>query len=179
MTLVLLLAPAMTMWGQKVNKKFSTTTQMFLGEMKHQEEQPKAGPRRAAEYRLPDDLIASEPQRLIAKPDTVAGVAYIPCFIHLKDAGDLDAVRALGVEVQETFDGLDFVTARVPVKQLYALADIDNVTQIKVARLMRPQTDEARRLTNVNDVLIPSPGAIAAGVSSQFDGTGVVAAWSR
>ena len=174
MTLVLLLAPAMTMWGQKVNKKFSTTTQMFLGELKQQEEQPKAGPRRAAEYRLPDDLIASEPQRLIAKPDTVAGVAYIPCFIHLKDAGDLGAVRALGVEVQETFDGLDFVTARVPVKQLYALADIDNVTQIKVARLMRPQTDEARRLTNVNDVLIPSPGAIAAGVSSQFDGTGVV-----
>ena len=51
MTLVLILTPAMTMWGQKVNKKFSTTTQMFLGEMKHQEGKLKAGPRRAAEYR--------------------------------------------------------------------------------------------------------------------------------
>ena len=174
MTFVLIMAPAMTVWSQKVNKKFSTTTQMFLRELQQQEEQPTTGPRRAAERRLPDDLIASQPQRLIARPDTVAGVAYIPCFIHLKDAGDLSAVRALGIEVQETFDGLDFVTARVPVKQLNALADIDNVTQIKVARLMRPTTDEARRQTNVNDVLIPSPDAIAAGVTSQFDGTGVV-----
>ena len=174
MTLALLLAPAVTMWGQKASEKFSTTTQMFLNELKQQEEKPTAGPRRAAKRRLPDDLIVSEPQRLIASPDTVAGVAYIQCFIHLKDAGDLDAVRALGVEVQETFDGLDFVTARVPVKQLNALADIDNVTQIKVSRLMRPATDEARRQTNVSDILTLSPDAITAGIISQFDGTGVV-----
>ena len=123
---------------------------------------------------MPDDMRMRKPHRMIASPDTIGGVAYISCFIHLKDVDDLSGVRSLGVEVEEAFDGLDFITARVPVKKLESLADIDNVTSIKVAENMRPMTDVARQKTNVDDLLTQSTDAIAAGINTKFDGTGVV-----
>lgn len=172
MTVVLLTAPVIMLWAQETNKKYALTTQMFLNELKEQAKQP-VGTRRHTPARRFNGKLKSE-QRLIASPDTVGGVVYIPCFIHLKDAGNLSAVRALGVEVEETFDGLDFVTARVPVKELEALADIDNVTKIKVARRMRLLTDEARKKTNVDDLLTQSPDALALGVNSKYDGSGVI-----
>ena len=101
-------------------------------------------------------------------------MAYISCFIHLNDPSDLSAVRALGVKVQGTFDGLDFITASVPVNQLEALADVDNVTNIEVARLMHPTSDVARQKTNVSDLLTQSANAAALGINSRYDGTGVV-----
>ena len=174
LVLMMLMAPTMILWAQEMNKKFSMTTQMFLNELKEQAEHPTTVHHRAPEHRLPDGTLMKKLRRLIASPDTVGGVAYISCFIHLKDFGDQDAVRALGVEVEETFDGLDFVTAHVPVDKLYALADIDNVTQIKVAQLMRPLTDASRQFTNVDDLLTLSNDAIAQGVASKYDGTGVV-----
>ena len=171
-TVVLLAAPVLMIWAQETNKKYALTTQMFLNELKEQSKQP-VGTRRHTPARRFNGKLKSE-QRLIASPDTVGGVVYISCFIHLKDAGNLSAVRALGVEVEETFDGLDFVTARVPVKELEALADIDNVTKIKVARRMRLLTDEARKKTNVDDLLTQSPDALALGVNSKYDGSGVI-----
>ena len=170
-TLVLLTAPVMMLWAQEMNEKFSMTTQMFLHELK---EQPASVPHRAPGRRSSDGTTMRKARRLIASPDTVAGVAYISCFIHLKDASSLNEVRALGVEVEETFDGMDFVTARVPVNQLEALADIGNVTKIKVARQMRPLTDEARKVTNVDDLLTQSNDATALGITSKYDGTGVI-----
>ena len=114
-TLAMLTVPVMMMWGQEANKKFSMTTQMFLNELKVQAKQPTTASHRTPARRSLDGTVKPRQRRLIASPDTVGGVAYISCFIHLKDAGDLSAVSALGVEVEETFDGLDFVTARVPV----------------------------------------------------------------
>ena len=174
MTVVLLTAPVIMLWAQETNKKYALTTQMFLNELKEQAKQPVDVQRQSRVRRLPDGRPLPKPQRLIASPDTVGGVAYIPCFIHLKDVGNLSDVRALGVEVEETYDGLDFVTARVPVNQLEKLADIDNVTKIKVAKRMRPLTDEARKKTNVDDLLTQSPDAISAGLTSKYDGSGVI-----
>ena len=171
--LVLLTAPATMMRGQVENEKFSMTTQMFLNELKVQPKQ-KATAVRRAQRRTSGDTKMPKRHRLFASPDTVGGVAYISCFLHLKDAGDLSAVRALGVEVDGTFDGLDFVAARVPVQQLEPLAAVDNVTRIKVARCMRPLTDAARQATNVDDLLTESPDALALGVKSKYDGTGVI-----
>ena len=107
MSLMMLMAPAMTMWGQEVNEKFSMTTQMLLNELKMKADQPTAASRRAHVRRMPDGKVRPRQRRLIASPDTVGGVAYISCFVHLKDAADLSAVCALGVEVEESFDGLD------------------------------------------------------------------------
>ena len=162
------------LWAQEMNEKFSTTTRMFLNEIREQAVQPNNGPRRAQSRQTPTGMQMPKYHRLIASPDTVGGVAYIPCFIHLKNIKDLSQVRSLGVEVEETFDGLDFVTARVPVKELEALADINNVTRIKVAKRMRPLTDAARQKTNTDDVLTLSPDAITGGITSMYDGTGVV-----
>jgi len=170
----ILTAPVMALWAQETNEKFSLTTQMFLNELKEKKEQPATGLRHVPRHQLADSLRLHKSRRLIASPDTVGGVAYISCFIHLQDASNLCAVRALGVEVEETFDGLDFVTARVPVNQLETLAAINNVTNIKVAKQLRPLTDAARKKTNVDDVLTLSADATAAGVNSLYDGTGVV-----
>ena len=123
LTVVLLTAPVMMLWAQEANKKYALTTQMFLNELKEQAKQPVDAQRQSRVRRLPDGRPMPKARRLIASPDTVGGVAYISCFIHLKDASDLSAVRALGVKVEETFDGLDFITARVPVSRLFQLSD--------------------------------------------------------
>ncbi len=171
--LVMLVAPVAVTWGQEENEKFSITTQMFLSGQKKQAENPAAS-RPTRMRRLPGSKVRPKHRRLIATPDTVDGVAYIPCFVHLKNAADLGAVRALGVEVEQTFDGLDFVAARVPADQLEPLAAIDNVTRIKVARPMRPLTDVARQTTNAADLLTQSADALALGVTDKYDGTGVI-----
>ena len=52
LSLVVLTAPIMTMWGQEMNKKFSMTTKMFVNEL--QAQQQAAGTHRASVRRLPD-----------------------------------------------------------------------------------------------------------------------------
>ena len=170
-TVLLFFMLSAAMWGQEMNEKYSMTTQMFLNELK---EQQADGPRRTPRTGRPDLVRLHKQRRLIASPDTVAGRAYISCFIHLKDVNDTSALTALGVEIEETFDGLDFITARVPVDQIEAVADNDNVTRIKVAQCMRPTTDTSRQLTNVDDLLTQSADATAMGITSKYDGTGVV-----
>lgn len=170
--LLLLLVLPQNVWSQEVNKKFALSTQVFLNGQKKKAEQQENGPRRAPRHDLNREMQKRRP--LIASPDTVGGIAYIPCFIHLKDVADLGEVRALGVKVEESFDGLDFVTARVPVHQLEALADIENVTRIKVAELMRPTTDVARQLTGTYDLLTQSAVAVNLGIGTKYDGTGVI-----
>ena len=171
---IMFITPTMMLWSQEMNEKFSMTTQMFINELKEQTLQQKNGPRRSPKLQMPDNIRMEKSRRLIATPDTIGDVAYISCFIHLKDIEDLSLMRSLGVEVEETFEGQDFVTARVPVNELEALADIDNVTRIKVAKRMRPLTDAARKTTNVDDLLTLSSDAITSGVTTQYDGTGVV-----
>lgn len=171
---ILFLSPNMMLRAQEMNEKFSMTTQIFLNELKEKANQPVAAPRRAPGRLMPDGTRAPKLRRFIASPDTVGNVVYISCFIHLKDAHNLSEVEALGVEIEETFDGLDFVTARVPIDQLEPLAEIDNVTKIKVAQCMRPSTDVARQKTNVDDLLTLSSDAAAAGITDLYDGTGVI-----
>lgn len=171
---IMFLVPSMMSWAQEMNEKFSMTTQIFLNELRESANQPVAAPRRAPGHKLPDGRQLPKLRRLIASPDTVGNVVYISCFIHLKDVNDLSEVRSLGVEIEETFDELGFVTARVPVDQLEPLAEIDNVTKIRVAQCMRPTTDVARQKTNVDDLLTLSSDAAAAGITDLYDGTGVV-----
>ena len=169
--LVMIAAPFKMVWSQEMNRKFSLTTQIFLDEQQ-QKKQLAEGRHRAPARRSPDGNPLPEPDQLVASPDTIGGVVYISCIVHLNDVNDLSAVQALGVRVQSTFK--EFITANVPVEQLNALADIDNVTMISVAQLMRPSTDVARRVTNAHDLLTQSASAAAQGVSNKYDGTGVV-----
>ena len=87
-----------TLYAQRVNTKYAWTTQMFLDEQKKQSEQLSNRPRRAPRHPglwLDDSVRMSKLHRLIASPDTVGGVAYISCFIYLKEMSDLAAVRSL------------------------------------------------------------------------------------
>ena len=172
--LVMMTAPVGMLLAQDVSNKFSMTTQMFMSELREQVNKPatyvQSTSRRSAA------AVEKVPKKhpWIASPDTLGGVAYISSFIHLKDVNDLSAVRSLGVKIDATFDGMDFITAHVPVAQLEALSQVDNVTRINVAQLMRPTTDVARSLTHVDDLLTLSPDAASVGVNSLYDGTGVI-----
>ena len=151
----------MMLWAQEMSEKFAWTTQMFLKEQAEKIEQPKKRSRRAPEVELIEKMVKQKPQRLIASPDTIGGMAYISCFVHLKDLTDLSQLQSLGIKVEEIFDGLDFITALVPVRQLESLAAIDNVTRIRVAQMMSPMTDVARQKTNVDDLLTTSNDAMS------------------
>lgn len=167
------LVTSMTVRGQEMNPKFSASTQMFLLEQQEQAEQSLA-PQQAPVRITADEPSGSMPSRMIASPDTINGTAYISCFIHLADPSDLTAVCALGVLVEETFDGLNFITASVPVAQLEALAGVENVTYIKVAELMQPMTDVAREFTNVKDLLTLSESAASRSIDKRYDGSGII-----
>lgn len=173
--LVLLTVSLQILWAQDVNEKYSLTTKMFLQELKEKAHPSMSKPRRALPPKITADTERfAKRNHLIASPDTVGSVAYISCFIYLKDPSDLSEVSSLGVTVEQTFNGLSFVTAQVPVNQMERLAQIDNVTLIKVAQEMLSTTDVARQKTNADDLLTMSGDAVSRGVISKYDGTGVV-----
>lgn len=173
-TFIVLMAPLMILWAQEMNEKYSMTTQMFLQEQKEKATKPLVRPRHAPIFKLSDMVVKQSPHRMIATPDTVGSVAYISCFIHLKNVNDLSELRSLGIEIEETFDRQNFITARVPVNQFEQLGTVDNVKLIKVAQKMFPLTDEARKVTNVDDLLtLPSDAALQ-GITTKYDGTDVV-----
>ena len=164
---LLLLSTCAVLQAKKTNMKFSATTQMFLHEQAARTEAANA-PGRTTDRR------STPVNRYIASPDTIDGAAYITCFLSLADPTDLSAVEALGVRVKDRYRGMEVVIAKVPVDSLSALAAIDNVTRIDVDRLMQPMTDIARGLTHVEDLLTLSQSARDAGLSTKYDGSGVV-----
>ena len=113
-------------------------------------------------------------ERMIASPDTIDGTAYISCFVYLNDPMDLSALRSLGVRVEKSFRGLSFITADVPVDRLQALAELDNVTSIKVSEVAQPATMVAREKTNVDAVIANTEIAQLRGMTTTYDGSGVV-----
>lgn len=163
---ILILLFAHCAWAEN-NPKFAWTTQLFLLE---QQADSAAGPAMA-----PDRSIApAHRSSLIAAPHRVDGTTYISCFIYLQDPTDLSALRALGVRVIKSFKGLNFITADVPVDQLEALAEIDNVTSIKVSPVAEPATAVAREKTNVTPLLANTEMAQQRGLNTTYDGSGVV-----
>ncbi len=111
--------------------------------------------------------------RIIATPDTINGKVYIAAFITLDDNNDVSALEALGVEVQCKFNG-GIVTANIPVDKIEEVAALSNVKRVDVSKLMKPTTYKARQATNVDDALTNSTDAQALGITSKYDGTGVV-----
>ncbi len=173
---VLFVGFTLTGWAQN-ESKLSWSTQLFLNERDGSislERDTKAE-KNLGLVRIDEDLKSNKKMndRLIAKPDTINGKAYIAAFIRLNDNTNVSELEALGVEIQCTFkNGL--ITANIPVDQIEAVAAISNVKRVKVAQLMRKTTNKARQATNVDDALTQSTDAISAGLSKVYDGTGVV-----
>lgn len=159
--------------------KFSATTQMFLDELTAGDSgAERAEARRQAKARglVPvegDYRSAERSSRIIAKPDTIAGKAYITTFIRLDNSDAVSALEDKGVIVQSRFaNGL--VTALVPVDRLGEVSDLSDVKRISVGHVMRPATAVARQKTNVDDLLTMSHDAIAVGLDMAYDGAGVL-----
>ena len=169
LTLLLLAVPFVLPCAEQTNSKFAMTTRLFLDEFNHTG-QAAAAPGRPGVDRPATRAIGN----VVATPVYENGIAYISCFIHLVDPTDLSALEALGVKDMQTYDKLTFITANVPVAQMEALAALDNVTMIKVSELMQPATDLARKQTGVQDLLTMSPAVTGRGISTRYDGTGVV-----
>lgn len=170
-------ALGMTAWSQAVPyiNKMSISTQMFLDEM-------------AGRINLNDDgtvPIIKAPgtdapllrhERPIATPDTIDGKVYISASIRVTDIdSDVKALEELGIIIQCKFNkGL--VTALIPVDKINDVNNLVGVKRIEVATIMRSLTNLSRTASNVDDILTLSNDARAAGLSSIYDGSGVVLA---
>lgn len=163
--------------ADRVSDKLSITTQMFLDE---RDGELSLDPELNAMDRLDAllDLQWRRPymkvhQRLIARPSTVDGTDYISAFVRLDDNADVSALETLGVEVQCRFDG-GLITCEIPVDAIEEVAALGNVRRVNVAQLMQKTTNMAREKSHVDDVLTHSMDAMSLGITTPYDGTGVL-----
>ena len=149
--------------------KLSISTQMFLDEL--QGDLDFSAPTRLNMPGQPRELKAVE--RPYVTPDTIDGKVYISSFVYVTTDEDIRLMEGLGVIIETRFkDGL--LTALLPVDKIHEVAAIEGVKQIEVSTVMQLATDEARKTTNVNDVLSWTENAIAAGLPKGYDGRGVI-----
>lgn len=166
------LATSAVMWGQ-VNTagKLSIATQMFLDEMKGELNYDNGNDLRLNSPGSPRMLNSIE--RPYVLPDTVDGVACIPAFVKIKGDDVLAALRELGVIVETVFDD-GVLTTLIPVDEILPLSAVDGVERIEISTVMQLATDQARKTTNVDDVLGFSADAVTAGLPNGYDGQGVI-----
>ena len=107
----------------------------------------------------------------VAEPVTINGVKMVQCWITMHDT-NYSSIEALGVKILSKFKGM--VTANIPVDAIEAVAALDNVKKVSVAKKLKHDTYYAREATNVDDILNYTADAQAAGLLQAYDGTGVV-----
>ena len=90
----------------------------------------------------------------------------VRAFVRVSGNSDIEALQLMGVTVEAVFDG--FVTASVPVRDINAVAALEGVKQISLARTLHLCNDSARHFSHVDQVLggedMPAP----------LDGKGVI-----
>ena len=159
--------------GQTVadDNKLSISTQMFLDELEGETVFDAAPVDRMSLPGQPRLLGAVE--RPYVAPDTIDGKVYISSFVYVTSDEDVRMMEDLGAIIETRFkDGL--LTALLPVDRIHEVAAIEGVTRIEVSPVMRLATDEARKTTNVNDVLGFTAAAATAGLPKGYDGKGVI-----
>ncbi len=153
------------------NHKLSISTQMFLDELQGDMTYDNTPCARLNSPGQPQML--ADVDRPYVMPDTIDGKAYISSFVYVTTDADIRMMEELGVIVETRFkNGL--LTALLPVDKIQEVAAIQGVTRIEVSSAMRLATDEARKATNVDDVIGFSTDAINAGLPKGYDGRGVI-----
>lgn len=153
------------------DNKLSISTQMFLDELKGEMVFDTTPASRLSLPGQPRLLKAVE--RPYVAPDTIDGIVYISSFVDVTTDEDVRLMEDLGAIIETRFkDGL--LTALLPVDRIHEIASIEGVTRIEVSPVMQLATDEARKTTNVNDVLNFTAEAAAAGLPKGYDGKGVI-----
>lgn len=148
-------------------QKLSLATQMFL---KDRSSKSIALRTTASQGR---EIIPEHKSSMYSAPDTLNGKLYLSAFLHLKNVEDKSLLLAKGVIIQCVFnDGL--VTALIPVDSVLAVASLTHVSRINAASPMTTFTNRAQMVTYTHDVLTHSSLASQTGVSSAYDGKGVL-----
>lgn len=168
------LVMSVTAWAQRANiEKMSISTQMFLDQIEkkaefYQELSPtKSG---TSIHKVAEGVKMLSP---IATPDTINGKFYISAFMRINNDFVINQLKDLGVIIECQFkNGL--MATLIPIDKIYDLAAIPDVREIEVAEVLRPMTDKVRQTTNVDDLLTLSNDARAAGLTTKYDGTGVI-----
>lgn len=174
-TLLLTMAcPSVTMANDGVasaNNKLSISTQMFLDELQGNLSFDKEPVTRMNVPGQP--LMLKAVERPYVTPDTIDGKVYISSFVHVASDEAIGMMEALGVIIESRFQN-GLLTALLPVDKIHDVAAFEEVTGIEVSPVMQLATDEARKATNVGDVLNYSAAAMAAGLPKGYDGRGVI-----
>ncbi len=172
--LMAFLAIGLSVWSQSAHiEKLSISTQLFLDELAGRISLDAPTPSIKASN---GDIVRSDIrpyQRPIASPEVVNGVTCISSFIRMTDSSVIPELEALGVIIESRFDG-GLVTSLIPVDKIEQVAALEGVILVEVSEVMYPTTDNARRTTNVDDVLTLSSDALNAGLSQVYDGSGVI-----
>ena len=112
------------------------------------------------------------PTRPVARAQQVNGVKMVATFVRLTN-DDTAPLERLGVIIQARFkDGI--VSAMLPVNKIEAIAALDCVKSVEVAVMATFDTDQARALTNTDDILQSTENAHLADVLKRYDGTGII-----
>ena len=169
-----MIASATLSFAQDVSSKLTPSTLIFIQQRDSKVDLTQRSTQQTqTEKQLGLIPMGRRNDQYIANPETHDGKQYISCFLRLKDNNELSGVEQKGVIIQCKFQkGL--VTALVPVDSIESLAGLANVSRINVATKMKPTTDAAREATNVDDILTNSADAVAKGLSTKYDGKGVV-----
>ena len=160
-------------WSQIAHvEKMSISTQMFLDELagRISLDPPALNTKSSRDIINPN---IREYQRPIASPEIVNGVECISSFICVTDESVISELEALGVIIERRFEH-GILTSLIPVDRIEDVAAIDGVKGIEVSEVMYPTTDLAREATNADDVLTLSNDALTAGLSKEYDGSGVI-----
>ena len=153
------------------NNKLSISTLMFLDEMQGDLDFDTTPATRVNVPGQPRLLKAVD--RPYVSPDTIDGKVYISSFVYVTTDEDIRLMEALGAIIETRFQN-GLLTALLPVDRIHEIAAIAGVKRIEVSPVMKLATDEARKTTNVNDVLTWSENAVTAGLPKGYDGRGVI-----
>ncbi len=92
---------------------------------------------------------------------------YVAAFVHFySDDADKSVITNYGALINNDFG--DFVTAQIPVDNLEALSQDENIKLVEIGTPIRPKMDKARTAANVDKV------QAGTGLSQPFLGTGVI-----
>lgn len=147
--------------------KLSAGTQMFL---LMRSEEVKNGPQKAItenKFKLRPEVEKGY-KAGFAPTEVVNNQEMIDAFIYLKDVNNTSTLESLGVVVMCKFE--KYVTAKIPVDCIEKVANIDNVVQIDVSRLLQPKTDVASTVTNADKAW----NGINNGLCEEYTGKGVL-----
>lgn len=147
----------------------SATTKMFM--LRNQSRKVSKAPEKRTSGALRLGKPYKEIHSLLPETETLGVTVYVPAFIRIQKSS-VENLTALGVLVDSRFDG--FVSCRIPVDKLEAVAALEDVAEISVATEAEVETDQGREKAGVWDAINNTAKAQSLGLQQPYTGKGVI-----